>query len=88
MKEFWIYTAMRLFMFAAAFGVIFGLWLLLFGSTIDANDLLIILVLAFLVSGVSSYFALARQRNAFASRVESRAGRVGEKFSEMKSKED
>ena len=45
-------------------------------------------VIAFLVSGIGSYFLLARQREAFAQRVESRAQRATAKIEEMRSKED
>ena len=45
-------------------------------------------VIAFVVSGLASYFLLNRQREAFARRVDERAQRVSSRFEEMKAKED
>ncbi|WP_121253250.1 DUF4229 domain-containing protein [Nocardioides ferulae] len=77
MKEFWVYTGLRLSLFAASLGVVFGIWALV----ADSVPLLWVIVIAFLVSGVASYFLLNAQRDAFARRVESRV-------EHMKSKED
>ncbi len=76
-KEFWVYTGLRLSLFAASLGVVFGIWALV----ADSVPLLWVIVIAFLVSGVASYFLLNAQRDAFARRVESRV-------EHMKSKED
>ena len=77
MKEFWVYTGMRLMLFAATFGVVFGVWALV----ADSVNLLWVVVIAFLVSGVASFFLLNPQRDAFARRVEARV-------EHLKSKED
>ena len=45
-------------------------------------------VIAFVMSGLASYFLLNRQREAFARRVERRAERMQERLEQMKSKED
>jgi Protein of unknown function (DUF4229) len=45
-------------------------------------------VIAFVVSGVGSYFLLERQRAAFAARVEARAERATAVFEERRAKED
>ena len=45
-------------------------------------------VIAFVMSGVASYFLLNRQREAFARRVDERARRVATRFEEMRAKED
>lgn len=83
-KEFWIYTGLRVGLFIAAFCTIFGVWFLV----ADSVNLLIVVVIAFLVSGIASYTLLARQRNAFANRVAGRADRIVDRFDEMKAKED
>ncbi|MBM9461099.1 DUF4229 domain-containing protein [Nocardioides sp. zg-536] len=84
MKEFWIYTGLRIAMFIGTFCIVFGLWFLV----ADSVNVLLVMVIAFLISGVASYVLLERQRNAFAQRVEGRAGRISEKYEEMRSKED
>ncbi|HWJ66286.1 MAG TPA: DUF4229 domain-containing protein [Nocardioides sp.] len=84
MKEFWIYTGLRLGLFVGAFLIVFGVWFLV----ADSVNVLLVLIIAFLVSGAASYVLLERQRNAFAVKVEGRAGRMGERFEEMRAKED
>ena len=84
MKEFWIYTGLRLALFIGAFCAVFGIWLLFS----DSVNLLVVVIVAFLLSGLGSYVLLERQRSAFAARVETRAGRMSEKFDEMRGKED
>ncbi len=83
-KEFWIYTALRVGLFLGAFCIVFGVWFLV----ADSVNMLLVVIIAFLVSGFASYVLLERQRNAFAVRVEDRAGRITEKYEEMRSKED
>lgn len=84
MKEFVVYTALRVLLFLATFGVLLGGWVLVAG---EAN-VFICVVLAFVVSGIGSYFLLERQRAAFAQRVEARAERATAAFEERKAKED
>lgn len=84
MKEFAVYTLMRLLMLAATFGVIFGIWLLV----ADEVNIFWVVVLAFIISGVGSYFLLNNQREAFARRVQERANRASTAFEQMKAKED
>ena len=70
-KEFWTYTAMRLGLFVGAFVIVFAIW-----SVIDSTvELLWVLVIAFVISGVLSYAMLNRQRAAFAIKVEKRVER-------------
>jgi uncharacterized protein HemX len=83
-KEFAIYTGLRLLMFAATFGIVTGIWLLAAGRA----NILVALVIAFLASGIGSYFLLNRQREAFAQRVQTRAARATQAFDEMRAKED
>ena len=84
MREFAVYTGLRLLMFAATFGVIVGVWLLV---SEEAN-IFVAVVIAFIVSGVGSYFLLNGQREALAQRVELRAERASKAFEERKAKED
>ena len=85
MKEFVVYTAMRVALFVASFGVVVGVMALLFDGR---YNLFWAVILAFLISGVASYFILNRQREAFARRVESRASRASAAFEERKARED
>jgi uncharacterized protein DUF4229 len=84
MKEFVVYTGLRLLMFAATFGIVLGVWLLV----ADNANVFVIVVIAFIVSGLGSYFLLNGQREAFAQRVEARASRATKAFDELRAKED
>jgi uncharacterized membrane protein len=84
-KEFVVYTAMRIVLFAASFGVVVGVMALLFDGR---YNLFWAVILAFLISGIASYFILNRQREAFARRVEARASRASAAFEERKARED
>lgn len=83
-KEFVVYTGLRLLMFAGTFGVVVGIWLLAVGRA----NILAAVVIAFIASGVGSYFLLNRQREALARHVEVRAERATKAFEEMRAKED
>lgn len=85
MKEFAVYTALRVVLFLASLGVVIGVMALVFDGRFH---LFWAVVLAFLISGVASYFILERQREAFARRVESRAARASAAFEERKARED
>lgn len=85
MKEFVVYTALRVVLFLAAFGVVVGVMALAFGGR---YNLFWAIILAFLISGVASYFILDRQREAFARRVETRAAKAAAAFEERKARED
>ena len=84
MKEFVVYTGLRLLMFAATFGIIVGVWLVVG----DEANIFVAVVIAFVVSGVGSYFLLNGQREALARRVEVRAERATKAFEELKARED
>jgi uncharacterized membrane protein len=83
-KEFWIYTGLRVLLFAASVAVVFGIWLAVAG----AASVMWVLVIGLLVSGVASYFLLGRQRAALARHVDERAQRAATKFEELRAKED
>jgi membrane protein implicated in regulation of membrane protease activity len=78
MRQFWTYTLARLALVAVIGGL---LWL------VGARGPLLV-VLAFLISGVLSYVVLARQRGALARTVESRAQRIRERMAEAETAED
>jgi putative Ca2+/H+ antiporter (TMEM165/GDT1 family) len=84
-KEFAIYTLMRLLLFVAVLAVVLGLWILVFG---EESSLLWPLVVSFVISGVLSVSLLNRPREAFARKVESRAQRAASRFEERRSAED
>ncbi len=84
MKEFIVYTAMRIGLFVGSLVVVVGVWTLF----ADAVPVFWSFVIALVLSGVASYFLLRRQREAFARRVERRAERMQERFAQSKSKED
>ena len=84
MKEFVVYTGLRLLLFAATFGVVVGVWLLV----ADSANILVAVVIAFVVSGLGSYFLLDRPREALARRVETRAEKATKAFEERRAKED
>jgi hypothetical protein len=83
-KEFWVYTLLRIVLFLASLGIVVGLWFLIAGEA----QLLWAIVIAFLMSGLGSYFLLDRQREALARRVQTRAERMTARVEEMRSKED
>ena len=84
MKEFWTYTLMRLGLFLGTGAIVFGIWFLITGDV----PVLWVIVIAFVVSGVGSYYLLERQREEFAAKVENRAARAADKFEAQRSKED
>jgi uncharacterized membrane protein YfcA len=83
-KEFAVYTGLRILLFLATLGVVLGAWVLV----ADEANVLIAVVIAFVVSGIGSYFLLERQRAAFATRVEARAERASAAFEERRARED
>ena len=83
-KEFWIYTALRLVLFAASFGIVVGVWFIF----TDSVPILWALVIALVMSGLGSFFVLDRQREALAVRVQSREEAMSARIEEMKSKEE
>ena len=70
MKEFWVYTLLRVGLFLGSFAIVFGVWFIF----ADDVPVLWVVVIAFVVSGVGSYFILERQREEFAAKVEVAGG--------------
>jgi hypothetical protein len=85
-KEFWVYTGLRIGLFFVCYAVFAGIWVLVVGGS--QGSVLWPFVIAVLVSSVLSLKLLSRQREAFARRVQERAARASERFEEMRSKED
>ena len=83
-KQFWIYTGLRVLLFVGTAAVVFGIWLAVAGTA----PIMWVLVVALLISGLASYFLLARQRAALAQNVDERARRATSRFEELKAKED
>ena len=83
-KEFLVYTALRLGLFVGSFAIVFGIWFLVTGSV----PVLWAVVIAFVMSGVGSYYLLERQREQFAVKVEGRAAKVSQKLEAQRGKED
>jgi len=83
-KEFVVYTALRILLLFASLAIVIGVWMLIANSV----PITWAVVIAFVISGLASYFLLNRQRAAFAQRVQVRADRAQARFEEMKSRED
>ena len=66
MKEFLVYTGLRIALFAATLGVVLGIWLLVAGTA----DVFFSVIIAFVVSGIGSYVLLNGPRERFAQRVD------------------
>jgi uncharacterized integral membrane protein len=86
MKEFAVYTGLRILLFLASLITVSLVWSLLDGDR--EVPAIWVVVIAFAISGVLSYFLLNRQRDAFARRVEERATRASAAFEERRSRED
>ena len=83
-KEFVVYTLLRLVLFAASFAIVAGIWL----AVADEVPVLWVFVTAFVISGLASYFVLNPQRERFAQRVDERARRASAAFEAHKARED
>ena len=88
MKEFLIYTGLRLSLFVVALAVVVGIFSIASNGWLTYNDVFWSFVIAFAVSGVASYFLLNPFREAFARKVQARAERATAKFEELRSRED
>lgn len=84
MKEFWVYTGLRVLLFLATLALVFGVWLLV----ADEVPVLWAVVIAFAISGIASFYLLDRSRQAFAQRVQARAERASAAIEAQRSKED
>ncbi|WP_203337206.1 DUF4229 domain-containing protein [Nocardioides limicola] len=85
MKEFAIYSALRLGLMLTTFVVIAGVWLLVHPSSFN---LVFAVVAAFLVSGLIALTMLDRRREEFARKIQARADRAAAKLEERRARED
>ena len=85
MKEFLIYTGLRLGLFVSAFAIVAGIWTLISDNGVN---LIWPLLIAMVVSAVGSIYLLKGPRERFAAKIEARAARASAAFEEMRSKED
>ena len=85
MKEFIVYTAARLGVFAVTYALVLGVAAL---ATEGPLPVLWPLVVAAVLSSVISIYLLRGMRERFAEQVAGRAGRMSERFEAMKAKED
>lgn len=85
MKEFLVYTALRLSLFVTTYAVLAGLWVLAFGRD---GMLLVPFLAAVIVSSLLALKLLAPQRERFARVVQGRAERATRKVDDLKSRED
>ena len=86
MRSFVLYTAARVVLFAATFGLVwlaFGSWL-----TWDAVSILYTAIIAMVVSSVIALFALGSLRNSLAADVSARADRAKAAYDAMRAAED
>lgn len=83
-KEFVVYTLLRLVLFAASFAIVAGIWL----AVADEVPVMWVFVIAFVISGLASYFVLNPQRERFAQRVDERARRASAAFEAHRARED
>jgi len=84
-KEFVVYTALRVMLFVATVAIVAAIWLALNDGSV--NWFLTVLI-SFLLSGVASLLLLNGQRARFAQRVEDRAARAAARFEASRAKED
>lgn len=84
MKEFLVYNGMRMLLLIGCAVLVLGVWSLL----ADEVPVLWALVVALLLSGVLSWFLLARQREALAARLQERAAKASAAFEARKARED
>lgn len=85
MKAFWIYTLARFGVLAATYVAVWAIASIWFDPTF-AN--LFVLLVAFVVSSLISYFALARLRDGLAIHLSDRAGRLSQRIEESRRAED
>jgi hypothetical protein len=81
MKEFAVYTGLRLLLFAASFGILwvaFQTWLNIFP----------VLLLALILSSILSVFVLRAARDRLAGTIERRASRMSERIEAARRAED
>ncbi|GAA3575921.1 hypothetical protein GCM10022419_066400 [Nonomuraea rosea] len=66
MRPVLVYTASRIGLFVVTLGVLYLLW---------PVNLLVLIVVSFLISGIASYVLLSKQRDAMSARISDRIDR-------------
>ncbi|WP_104105651.1 DUF4229 domain-containing protein [Nocardioides sp. 616] len=84
MKEFLVYNVLRLLLLVASVALVGAVWAL-FADTIPVLG---VLVVALLLSGVVSWFALRGPRAALALKIQERADRASAAFEAHKARQD
>ena len=84
-KEFIVYTAARFGVFAVTYALVLGGYLLVTDGPVPV---LWPLLVAAILSMIVSVYLLRGMRERFAESVGQRAGRISQRFEEMKAKED
>ena len=87
MKEFLVYTASRLGLFALSYAVVLGAALLL-GADQDGGLLFWPVLVAVVLSAILSVYLLRGQRERFAAVVQRRAEAASSRVERARSKED
>lgn len=82
-KEFVRYNVLRLLLMISWICVVLAIWFLV-DDDVTSSDTLIALVIAFIGSGVSSWWLLAAQREALAARIGQRADTAASKYQDMR----
>ena len=80
MKEFAVYNLMRILLLASWIVIVIGVWSMISNPV----PVLWALIVALVGSGLSSWFLLARQREALARRVANRVDTTKSKYEEMR----
>jgi hypothetical protein len=83
-KDFVIYTVLRLGLFLLTWGAVTGAWLLI----TDEAALGLTFLIALVISGVGSYWVLSVPRERLARHVEERASRATAAIEERRARED
>ena len=86
MKEFTVYTLLRLGLFVASYTVIVGVYLLATGG--DSVPVFWPLLAAIVVSSVAAVYLLRPQRERLAAVVQRRADAASRRFEQTRAKED
>ncbi|HEY6931975.1 MAG TPA: DUF4229 domain-containing protein [Marmoricola sp.] len=86
MKEFWIYTLLRIALFVVTYLVVGGVWILVLGA--DNQAFLWPFVIAALLSSFLSLKYLEPQRERLSAKVQNRAAKVSARMEQMRSRED
>lgn len=83
MKEFARYNILRLLMLLGWVSAVLAV-LFLIDDAVTPNEMLIALLIAFVGSGITSWFFLAPQREALAARIQDRASSAASKFEDAR----